>query len=298
MTEKCNRNYETNMNRSISDGYSVFNSEKKHMIIYSIILGISVLLVTSDLTERCILFIILLIRFGMEMINTSIEWTNDANKCDYDIKIKYAKDVMASASHLSLIVFIVMYFAILYKNYEKLFYKYHLINNNNNIIGVYAIIVFASVLWWSYTKFYRSKFKNPKKDDPLTRFTIHLPSWFKCWIPSVSIRENINCEDERISIMSIGHLISYIIIGSLFPREYFTVLVISIINEYYEYMTYQRCKWYTDPIINMIGYGIGTFIHTICVKRSFNTAIFSKYITLLTMILAYTLYDIPNYGGI
>ncbi len=104
MTEKCNRNYETNMNRSISDGYSIFNKEKKHIVIYSIILGISVLLVTSDLTERCILFIILLIRFGMEMINTSIEWTNDANKCDYDIKIKYAKDVMSSVSHLSLIL--------------------------------------------------------------------------------------------------------------------------------------------------------------------------------------------------
>ena len=124
MTEKCNRNYETNMNRSISDGYSIFNKEKKHIVIYSIILGISVLLVTSDLTERCILFIILLIRFGMEMINTSIEWTSDANKCDYDIKIKYAKDVMSSVSHLSLVVFIVMYFAILYKNHEKIFYKY------------------------------------------------------------------------------------------------------------------------------------------------------------------------------
>ena len=67
--------------------------------------------------------------------------------------------------------------------------------------------------------------------------------------------------------MSIGHLVTYIIIGSLFPSEYAIVLLISVINEYYEYMTYQRCKWYTDPIINLIGYFIGTMIHRHMVKK-------------------------------
>jgi hypothetical protein len=68
------------------------------------------------------------------------------------------------------------------------------------------------------------------------------------------------CENTNFDMWSIGHILIYITLGMVVPRQYLLVFVISIVCEAYEYMAGWRARWLLDPITNLLGYVVGSMI--------------------------------------
>jgi hypothetical protein len=66
------------------------------------------------------------------------------------------------------------------------------------------------------------------------------------------------CEHGDFNIFSIFHLVCYTVIGYIVPGYYLEILGISILCELLEYAMGFEAKYIMDPIVNEIGYFIGT----------------------------------------
>jgi len=80
------------------------------------------------------------------------------------------------------------------------------------------------------------------------------------------------------------HILLYILIGLLFPNNYFIILIISIIWELYEHFMFKyvvkkvKCKdficlRFEDILLNLIGYYIGNVIYQIIIRNNNNSLI-------------------------
>jgi TctA family transporter len=95
----------------------------------------------------------------------------------------------------------------------------------------------------------------------LGEILIHVPPSIQNLTPHVSLNPKKN-DPKLLNIdgWSIGHIMVYISIGLFFPGKYLAVLVISILCEAYEYAVGWRARWLLDPVVNMVGYILGSLI--------------------------------------
>jgi hypothetical protein len=132
------------------------------------------------------------------------------------------------------------------------------VSQKNFNITLVVITVWV-LLWFLYNAFVRSMYPNPKLDDPLTKFSIELPSFLKCNIKNVSKNPKDNdCNKENLDGWSIAHFFIYYSIGLFVPNAHLLMLIISYICESWEYFMGWRARWIADPLTNLLGYHIGT----------------------------------------
>ena len=126
--------------------------------------------------------------------------------------------------------------------------------------------VFWCMLWWLYNYFIRTSTFNP-----LGTVIMNVPSWIQDLTPHVSTNPiKNNPKLLNIDGWSIGHILIYASIGLFFPGKYVEILFISVLCELYEYLVGWRARWLLDPVVNMIGYMVGTAIEDACSFNLYN----------------------------
>jgi hypothetical protein len=102
-------------------------------------------------------------------------------------------------------------------------------------------------------------YTNPLLEDPLTKFSVEVPSYMKCYIKNVSKKpENNDCNKENLDGWTLGHIAIYYSIGLFIPNAHILMLILSYICEFWEYFIGWRARWVLDPITNLFGYHLGT----------------------------------------
>lgn len=149
--------------------------------------------------------------------------------------------VQATILFISIILFIIYY--------------YHLFREekHNKLAFAFAIVTFL----WFITVVYRYWSKESKIKQ---MNIINIPYSVKCTIGDK------NCEDGDITSWTIGHFIIYMIVGLFVPNCYVEVLIISIACEMLESALGHTSKFIVDPIINLIGYTIGSQFSRKCTE--------------------------------
>jgi hypothetical protein len=122
-----------------------------------------------------------------------------------------------------------------------------------SINATLMILCFWCIPWWVYNAFIRSESFHPMGTQVLPT-----PNWLSCGIPYVSTNPAKNdCETVKLDAWSVGHLLIYFTLGLLVPGMWIVVFLISIACETFEYTVGWRARWLMDPLVNMVGYGLG-----------------------------------------
>ena len=50
---------------------------------------------------------------------------------------------------------------------------------------IVVLLIIWVIVWFLYNNLIRKRYKNPLLEDPLTKCSIELPSWMKCYIKNV-----------------------------------------------------------------------------------------------------------------
>lgn len=118
----------------------------------------------------------------------------------------------------------------------------------NKLCLIYSIVI----LLWDATiavrYLYLYQFNGKVIENPL----IEIPCGVKCYFGEQG------CEKGNFTFFTIIHLVMYIVIGFLVPGYYIEILLISIACELLEAGLGVQSKFLLDPVVNMIGYVIGT----------------------------------------
>jgi hypothetical protein len=121
------------------------------------------------------------------------------------------------------------------------------------------VLIMWVFVWFIYNNTLRKLYKNPLLEDPLTKFSIEVPSYMKCYIKNVSKKpENNDCSKENLDGWTLGHIAIYYTIGLFVPNAHLLMLIISYLCEFWEYFMGWRARWVLDPITNLLGYHLGT----------------------------------------
>lgn len=135
------------------------------------------------------------------------------------------------------IVLLILYYNSVFKNEDY-----------NTLCLIYAIVI----LLWDFSIAVRFVyFKNypfAEIKDPI----FEIPCGLKCYFGEPG------CEGGDFTVFSIIHLIMYIIIGWFVPGYYLEIFFISLACEFLEAGIGAQTKFLLDPLVNMIGYAIGT----------------------------------------
>jgi len=119
------------------------------------------------------------------------------------------------------------------------------------------VLCFWCAPWWFYNAFIRSDSFNPMGLQVLPT-----PQWLSCGIPYVSWNPAKNkCENVKLDMWSLGHLLIYFTLGLLVPDQWLAVFLISLGCEAFEYAVGWRARWLMDPLVNMAGYALGHLVH-------------------------------------
>jgi hypothetical protein len=126
------------------------------------------------------------------------------------------------------------------------------IENHNKLALAFSIV---TILWLLtiFIRFITIRKYREKDFSQLKKPIIKLPTDIKCMIG------DRNCKRGNINIWSIIHFVTYTIIGYYIPRCYAEILIISISCELLESGLGQTSKYITDPVINLLGYTIGSY---------------------------------------
>jgi hypothetical protein len=114
----------------------------------------------------------------------------------------------------------------------------------NKLCLAYSIFI---ILWLCTISFRYAL--QPKKNNH--KF-LQLPTGLKCLF-----NEN-NCQNADFTFFTIIHIVSYIIIGYYVPDQYVIILIVSVLCEFMEYFMGFQAKFILDPIVNIVGYFIGS----------------------------------------
>jgi len=132
-------------------------------------------------------------------------------------------------------------------------YKLQLFNNKayNDLSLAFSIISFL----WFITILIRWLFYSDIKNSKTNKLpVIKIPRCIKCCI------KTRKCEDGNFNIWSCIHLTIYIVVGYFIPRQYIAILCISIFCELVEIVLGDVSKLILDPVTNLIGYTIGSYL--------------------------------------
>ena len=124
-------------------------------------------------------------------------------------------------------------------------------NEYNKLCLAYAIFI---LLWlctisfrYVFLHYYPSMMRN---DKPM----FELPYGAKCLFGEE------DCEKADFTIFSVIHIVSYIAVGYYVPDQYIIIIIVSILCEFLEYFMGFQGKFVLDPVINVLGYFIGSQI--------------------------------------
>jgi hypothetical protein len=120
----------------------------------------------------------------------------------------------------------------------------------NTLCLIYAIFI----LLWLGTIIVRYLYLTYNPRNPSHSSIFDIPYGMKCYFGEY------RCETGNFDIFSIFHIVGYIIIGYFVPGYYLEIFVISIACEFLEYGMDIQSKFLLDPLLNMLGYFIGTQI--------------------------------------
>lgn len=121
----------------------------------------------------------------------------------------------------------------------------------NTLCLAYAIFI----LLWLGTIVVRYVFLHYYPRNKSHSYIFEVPYGMKCYFGEK------DCEGGDFDIFSVIHIVSYIIIGYFVPGYYLEILVISVACELLEYaMSGFQSKFLLDPVINLLGYFIGSQI--------------------------------------
>ena len=119
-----------------------------------------------------------------------------------------------------------------------------------NQFGVFYSVTVFTCLWGIYL----FSFKNP---NPNNKYSFG-ECLFEYLYPMPIINRNGELDYEKcLDGWSINHFFIYFTIGLLFPKEYFLVVILSLICEILEILGKSRGRL-SDIIINSIGYFVGS----------------------------------------
>jgi hypothetical protein len=124
----------------------------------------------------------------------------------------------------------------------------------NEIKILVTLAIVATIVFFTYVCIFMSILHI----HPLGTVLIHLPSWSKCYGLPISTNASLNCLSGDIDGWSIVHLGLYFLIGQIVPNQYITILGASLMWELYEYYIGIRARWWQDPLINLVGYALGS----------------------------------------
>lgn len=152
--------------------------------------------------------------------------------------------------------------------------------NINDLKVFVAILCFYIIIWYLYSLIIKGVFGVQLMD---TTKLIELPKWSKCYgLPTSTNPAFDDCNSCDIDGWSIAHFVVYFTLGAIVPGHYSMALLVSILCEVYEYAMGWRTRWWQDPVVNMIGYVVGSMM-----SRYFNKPreIMYKHFTTNTMFL-------------
>jgi hypothetical protein len=135
------------------------------------------------------------------------------------------------------IVLLILYWNKVFKNEDY-----------NTLCLIYAIVIFLWNITVMVRFIYLSSYPQAEIKDPIFK----VPCGLKCYFGEPG------CEGGDFTVFSIIHLVMYIIIGWIVPGLYIEVFFTSVACEFLEAGIGFQTKFILDPIVNMIGYIIGT----------------------------------------
>jgi len=91
--------------------------------------------------------------------------------------------------------------------------------------------------------------------DIVNSIKVDVPEKVKCPI------RYFRCDEGVINLATLLHFIMYFIIGMVIPNRYGAILIVSIVFEIIELWVGFPCKIILDPIVNMLGYFLGSMLH-------------------------------------
>lgn len=91
---------------TLMNGFKTIAKDHWFMSMYLILMSLYVFRNVQDKTLQLMFVIVAFIRFSIEMINSSIEFTDNAITCKYNSNIKKSKDIVSMVSFLSSILLI------------------------------------------------------------------------------------------------------------------------------------------------------------------------------------------------
>jgi hypothetical protein len=142
------------------------------------------------------------------------------------------------------LILLIIALILLFLYYNKAFKN----EDYNTLCLVYSVFI----LLWLGTIIIRFVFLHyypmPRMGKPI----IEVPYGMKCYFGQK------DCENGDFTIFTIFHLISYIVVGYVVPGYYLEIFVISILCELLEYGMGFEAKYLLDPLVNEIGYVIGS----------------------------------------
>ena len=148
---------------------------------------------------------------------------------------------------------------------------------------VLVIFTFGCLFWFLYNKYIVSLYECD--EHPLAKTLVDFPTWFKCdLVPATkhSDIDQVKCSKVVVDGWTLMHILLYFTIGVFIPGHWQVALLVSILFEYYEYISGWKAKWIIDPVANMTGYLLGTYF---AINHNFK-----KYFTSPCMTITCTLF--------
>lgn len=87
------------------------------------------------------------------------------------------------------------------------------------------------------------------------KYYIDFPKNVKCFIGEKK------CEEAVINIWTFLHFTINFIAGYYYPDRFLFVFLFAIITEIWELLIGFNAKWFIDPIANLSGYALGSYLH-------------------------------------
>jgi len=157
-------------------------------------------------------------------------------------EFKRQRDLEAHCNtDVQMVIFCVGFFLFLFW-YSSVFKS----NEYNTISLTFCVFI----LLWLFCNLTSSDKKDDKRDDNV----IDIPPCLKCLLPLK------RCDDEVIESVTVAHFLAYTIIGYLVPNLYMEIFLISITFEFFEGAIGYTAKIVVDPIVNMLGYLLGSYM--------------------------------------
>lgn len=123
-------------------------------------------------------------------------------------------------------------------------------------IGILTIITFFVLLWAIYNGLLRPI--NPVSPHIMNSSVIPIPQSLTWLFPRMWKGKVLHTSyEESLDGWSIGHLVTYFVLGMFYPGKYGTVLGLSILCEMYEFVFGYKARL-SDLYVNLTGYWLAS----------------------------------------